>query len=254
MKEDIANLYGLIGYPLSHSFSKHYFTEKFEREGIVQTAYELFPIEDITQLPMVVASQPNLRGLNVTIPYKQSVLPYLQELDESAATIGAVNTIQIQDGHLKGFNTDAIGFKISLQELLGNVDYTTIRALVLGNGGAAKAVFYVLDVLGISCQVVTRTASKDTIVYEDLTEDTIALHQLIINTTPLGMSPHIHTLPNLPYHALTSKHFLYDLVYNPKETAFLRKGIEQKSATINGLKMLHLQAEAAWKIWNQALK
>jgi len=249
--QQVMNVYGLIGYPLTHSFSKKYFSEKFEREGIAYSSYELFPIEAINLLPPILEKHPNISGLNVTIPYKQAIIPYLDALDDNAAAIGAVNTVKVKDGKLKGYNTDAIGFQVSLMELLGNTDYRVIQALVLGNGGAAKAVIHVLKQLGITYQVVSRTTTSNTLAYEAITNEVLATHSLIINTTPLGMSPHYDTYPNLPYTALTPKHFLYDLVYNPEETLFLKYGVSHGAATMNGLKMLYLQAEAAWKIWNE---
>ncbi|MEM9848263.1 MAG: shikimate dehydrogenase [Bacteroidota bacterium] len=247
----VKNLYAIIGYPLSHSFSPKYFTTKFEREQIPDSAYIALPIENIHQLPNLLQTYPNLRGLNVTLPYKQAVFEYLDEVDEGAATIGAVNTINIRDGQLKGYNTDAIGFEVSLKELLGGAANTQIKALVLGSGGAAKAVNYVLGQMGIAYQVVSRTAEKGDLTYEKITPDALQAHTLIVNTTPLGMHPNVNFAPNLPYEALRQEHFLYDLVYNPSETLFLKNGKDRGAAIMNGLKMLHLQAEAAWEIWNE---
>ncbi|MEL6719798.1 MAG: shikimate dehydrogenase [Bacteroidota bacterium] len=250
MKE-IENLYALIGYPLSHSFSPTYFTEKFEREHIPSSAYIAMPIESITELPEKLSTHSNLQGMNVTIPYKQQVMQYLDEIDEGASVIGAVNTIRFRDGRLKGFNTDAMGFELSLKELLGSVDYASLKALVLGSGGAAKAVNYVLWEMGIEYLLVSRNPEKGDIIYQDITPAILEEYHLIVNTTPLGMSPNIDTAPDLPYEALTAKHYLYDLVYNPEETLFLKFGKKQGASTMNGLKMLYLQAEAAWKIWQE---
>ncbi|MEN0046990.1 MAG: shikimate dehydrogenase [Bacteroidota bacterium] len=247
----IEKLYAIIGYPLSHSFSPTYFTQKFERDGILNSAYIAMPIASIEELPAKLEAHPNLRGMNVTLPYKQQVMQYLDEIDEGAATIGAVNTIRFRDGKRKGFNTDAIGFEVSLKELLGEVKYSNLKALVLGSGGASKAVNYVLGKMGIEYQLVSRHAEKGDLTYEDITSKILKVHQLIINTTPLGMSPKVDTAPDLPYDALTAEHYLYDLVYNPEETLFLKNGKKQGAAIMNGLKMLYLQAEAAWEIWNK---
>jgi len=248
---EIENLYAIIGYPLSHSFSPTYFTQKFEREGISNSAYIAMPIANIEKLPEKIAANPNLRGMNVTLPYKQQVMQYLDEIDEGAATIGAVNTIRFREGKLKGFNTDAIGFEISLKELLGNMDYSNLKALVLGSGGASKAVGYVLEKMEIDYLLVSRNTEKGDLTYEDIKPQLLNEYHLVINTTPVGMSPKTNTAPQIPYDALHSKHYLYDLVYNPKETLFLKNGKNQGASTMNGLKMLYLQAEAAWGIWNE---
>jgi shikimate dehydrogenase len=242
-----SRLFGLIGYPLSHSFSKGYFTAKFEREGISDARYELFPLEDISQFPELVAEHDDLCGLNVTIPYKTAVIPYLDELEEEAKAIGAVNTILFTDGKSKGFNTDVFGFQESFSRKLQSHHQ---RALVLGTGGASKAVAYALKQLGISFQYVSRTASSEAIAYEQVTEAMLSEYHILINTTPLGMYPKVEELPSLPYTALSESHYLYDLVYNPSLTAFLEKGIAVGATTENGLDMLHLQAEKAWEIWN----
>lgn len=203
------NLYGLIGYPLSHSFSKKYFTEKFAGESIADAVYELFPIEQIELLPGVLAANPQLRGLNVTIPYKEQVLPYLTSLSPAVQEIGACNCIRIQGVALTGFNTDVIGFEQSLLPLL-KTHHT--RALVLGTGGAAKAVLWVLKRNNIQTQTVSRTGSGGALRYEDLDASVIAAHTLIINTTPLGMQPNVNSLPSLPYAAISERHLCYDLV------------------------------------------
>ncbi len=246
-------LYGLIGFPLAHSFSKKYFTDKFQRENILESSYELFEMEDLNNLPEILKQTANLKGLNVTIPHKKNVIPYLNDLDDaSAKRIGAVNTIKIYaDGSTKGFNTDYYGFKQSLEEWFDRmgVSCENIKALVLGNGGAAKAVKVALEDSKIAFQVVSRQEGDDTITYEQLSKEIIESHQLIINTTPLGTFPKIDELPAIPYQFLTESNYLYDLVYNPSETAFIKKGKSQGAATMNGLKMLELQAEKAWSIW-----
>ncbi|MGK0363782.1 MAG: shikimate dehydrogenase [Saprospiraceae bacterium] len=242
------NQYGLIGYPLSHSFSKKYFSDKFELEGIENHSYSLFPLERIDDLTMLLESLSDLKGLNVTIPYKEYVLDFLDEIDDAAANIGAVNTIRITAGKLKGYNTDVYGFEISLLKLLGNAKIE--NALILGTGGAAKACAYVLKKLKIPFKYVSRRKKKEQLTYSDLSREVIDTHQLIINTTPLGMSPKVHSCPDIPYYNLSAKHYLYDLVYNPEESEFLKRGKERGVAIKNGLEMLHLQAEKAWEIWN----
>jgi shikimate dehydrogenase len=241
---------GLIGYPLSHSFSKRYFQEKFTKEAITDYEYELYPIEDIRSFPELLNSQPELIGLNVTIPHKQSVIPYLDSLHSVAKEIGAVNTILIKDNQKIGYNTDYWGFMQSLQNWLGE-RIAHIQALVLGNGGASKAVQVALRSLRIPFQLVSRETSSNTISYQEIQAQHIQQHPLIINTTPLGMYPHTEKFPDIPYDYLTKEHFLYDLVYNPEETMFLQKGSQKNAKTKNGLEMLYLQAEAAWNIWNE---
>ena len=243
------NVYGLIGYPLSHSFSRKYFTEKFEREGIRDCTYELFELSDIAGFPELLVAHPNLRGLNVTIPHKQAVIPFLDRLDESAQKVGAVNVIKLgRQGEKTGYNSEYYGFKQSLSEWLAGQG--SLSALVLGNGGAGKAVKAALTDLQINYQVVSRQAGDGNITYDQLDADVMAHHLLIINTTPLGTFPHTEVFPPIPYHLLTSGHWLYDLVYNPSETGFMRKGVAQGASVHNGLTMLHLQAEKAWEIWN----
>jgi len=257
--------YGLIGYPLSHSFSKKYFADKFEKEHISDSGYHLFPIEHISELRGLLKKHPDLLGLNVTIPYKQSVLKYLDWIEDDAKKIGAVNCIRIHaespvdacfdgevgivghDFRLEGFNTDMYGFEHSLKPLLKD---RYDRALVLGDGGAAQAVKCVLENLGITFTVVTRKPLEGGILFKDLTQKNIKDNLIIINTTPLGMAPHVDEYPPIPYEAITDDHLLYDLVYNPEKTIFLQKG-EEKGATIkNGLEMLILQAEKSWEIWS----
>lgn len=243
--------FGLIGFPLSHSFSKKFFTEKFEREQIAGCKYELFPIENVEELVELIAGHENLCGLNVTIPHKLGVLPFLNEQDDAAAKIGAVNCISIKrkDGalYLKGYNTDAYGFAESLKPLLKS-QHT--KALVFGDGGAAKAVKYVLSTLGISFQVVTRRPSEGSITYDQVTKSLLEEYTVLINTTPLGMSPDTASFPDIPYQYLSEKHLSYDLVYNPEETTFLSKSLAAGATIKNGLEMLYLQAERSWYFWN----
>lgn len=239
--------YGLIGYPLSHSFSKGYFAEKFLKENITDANYDVFPLEKIEDFTALYQNKENLIGLNVTIPYKQQVIPFLDELDETSANIGAVNTVKFTQGKRIGYNTDAYGFEMSLKPMLQS-HHT--NALILGTGGASKAVEYVLKKLGISFQYVSRNKSDNTISYEQLDEFIIHNSKLIINCTPIGMYPNVDVAPNIPYNAISEKHLLYDLVYNPEETLFLKKGKEKGAQTKNGLEMLYLQAERSWEIWN----
>jgi shikimate dehydrogenase len=249
-------LFALTGYPLTHSFSKKYFTEKFEKEGISGCRYELLELPNYQDFPKLIVENPELVGLNVTIPHKQNVIPFLDELDAaSAARIGAVNTVKVlPDGRLKGYNTDYYGFRLSLEQWFQtiNVEPNHLKALVLGNGGAAKAVFAALDDLQIPYQIVSRQPSGSSITYTDLTEGLLSQYQLIINTSPVGTYPKVDECPAIPYEHLTDKHLLYDLVYNPAETLFLKKGQQQNAHTHNGLQMLILQAEKAWEIWNEA--
>ncbi len=243
----------LIGFPLSHSFSQKYFTEKFEREKITNHEYFLSPLEKIEDFPKLLSDHPNLVGLNVTIPYKEKVLPYLDEISAEAKAIGAVNTIKIKDGKLKGYNTDVYGFEKSLMDLLTRKqkNISVENALILGTGGAAKAVVFILKKLGIEPILVSRKKGKGDLIYDDL--DTIIFDEcrLIVNTTPLGMLPNIESCPNLPFHRMNAKYHLYDLVYNPEKTVFLKRGESQGAAIKNGLEMLHLQAEKSWEIWNK---
>jgi shikimate dehydrogenase len=239
--------FGLIGFPLSHSFSKKYFTDKFEQEGIKDCAYDVYPLENIAQLPALLKNNPTLEGLNVTIPYKEQVLPYLTQKGEIVQRMGACNCIKIAGGQLTGYNTDVDGFEQSLAKYL---QPTHKRALVLGTGGAGKAVEYVLKKLKIRYKYVSRKPSVKNLSYEQLTADVIAAHTLIINTTPLGMYPNITQAPPIPYHSLTPAHYLFDLIYNPAKTLFLQKGEEHGAVIQNGLDMLVVQAEESWKIWN----
>jgi shikimate dehydrogenase len=241
--------FGLIGYPLSHSFSKKFFTEFFEKEGI-DAQYDLYPIENIREFP-VLTKRVNFSGLNVTIPYKEQVMPFLDELDETAATIGAVNVIKVirRDGEirLKGFNSDAIGFKNAITPFLKAHHK---KALILGTGGASKAVVYTLNKLHIQTIYVSRMASEGILTYNKLNKELIEDNLLIVNTTPLGMYPNTADCPDIPYELLSDKHLLYDLVYRPEETLFMKKGSKSGATVVNGMEMLHGQATAAWEIWN----
>lgn len=245
--------YGLIGYPLKHSFSIGYFNEKFEAENI-DAQYVNFEIPDIRDFMEVIEENPNLCGLNVTIPYKEQVIPYLDELDKDTAKIGAVNVIKIirlPKGKVKlvGYNSDIVGFTQSIEPLL-QPHHT--KALILGTGGASKAVFHGLDNLGIKATFVSRTKKSDDILtYRELTPEIMQEHTVIVNTTPLGMYPKVDFCPDIPYDQLTPNHLLYDLLYNPNETLFMKKGKAKGAVVKNGLEMLLLQAFASWEIWNK---
>jgi shikimate dehydrogenase len=241
--------FGLIGYPLSHSFSKKYFTEKFREENRYDCVYENFSLSDIQQISSVIGNEPDLHGLNVTIPYKENILSFLDFKNDLVEKTGACNCIKIINGKLFGYNTDVIGFE---RALTGKFILHHRLALILGTGGASKAVGYVMRKLGINYKFVSRKASSsDTINYGDLNEQIIRSHTLIINTTPVGMYPDIDAYPNIPYQALTEKHYLFDLIYNPEKTIFLQKGAEHSAAINNGKEMLVIQAEESWRIWNE---
>lgn len=243
--------FGLIGKSLSHSFSQTYFSQKFASLGLPDHQYELFELSNISELPELLARHPELRGLNITIPYKEQVWPYLSEISSAAARIGAVNVIDCTpDGRYVGYNTDYIGFRASLHDFYP-LRGSGARALVLGTGGSSKAVEAALRELGISYWLVSRNPLSTGLTYDDLTADVLAGHSLIINATPLGTFPRVDECPPIPYEALTPAHYLYDLIYNPSETLFLKKGREVGAQTKNGFEMLCLQAEAAWEIWNK---
>ncbi len=239
--------YGLIGYPLSHSFSKGYFSEKFSKEKITDSNYEIYPIETIQYFEALCQSHPNFIGLNVTIPYKEQVIPFLDALDEEAKSIGAVNTIKFENGKKIGYNSDCYGFERSIKPFLQTHHK---EALILGTGGASKAVEYVLKKLGIQFQYVSRAKSERAISYNDLNEEIIQKSTIIINTSPVGMYPNVTAAPPIPYEFIGEKHVLYDLVYNPEETLFLKNGKTKGAQVKNGLEMLYLQAERSWEIWN----
>lgn len=244
--------YGLIGFPLTHSFSKRYFTEKFETENIEST-YDNFEIDNISKFPEIIKNNPELIGLNVTIPYKEKVIPFIDDLNDSAKEIGAVNTVKIvrtgSKVYLKGFNTDTYGFETSLKPLLKPHHK---KALILGTGGASKALKYVLNKLGIEyISASIEELKENEINYEQIDEKIIKERLLIINATPLGTYPNVETYPNIPYLYITDKHLLFDLVYNPEISAFLRKGINMGATTKNGYEMLLLQAKKSYEIWNE---
>ena len=241
--------YGLIGYPLGHSFSKKYFTDKFEKEGLEDCFFELFALENVQELPALLLTHPSLCGLAVTIPYKESVLPFLHHIDVEAQKIGAVNCIKIEAGILTGFNTDVLGFEKSFTPLL-QPKHT--KALILGTGGASKAVQYILTNLKIPFVVVSRIANKTKaiIAYSDITADIVNEFSIIINCSPVGMGSLIEDKPAIPYQFLNSNHYLYDLIYHPEETLFLKEGKFRGATIKNGYEMLVEQAEENWKIWN----
>jgi shikimate dehydrogenase len=241
--------FGLIGYPLSHSFSKTYFADKFNREGIADAVYENFPIADIMELQEIFRNHPDLEGLNVTIPYKEAVIPFLHAKDPVVTAVGACNCLKrTAPGQYTGYNTDTTGFQRSLGEYLQPYHK---KAFVLGTGGAAKAVEYVLDLLGIGYTLVSRSPGPNRIAYAQITEEMMNDTLLVINTTPVGMYPNTGQAPDIPFEFLGSRHYLFDLVYNPEKTLFLQKG-EKRGATIkNGWDMLVIQAEESWRIWNE---
>lgn len=246
--------YGLIGFPLGHSFSRNYFNDKFAAEGI-DAEYCNFEIPAITDVRDVIDSHPDLAGLNVTIPYKQQVIPYLDRLDDEAAAIGAVNVIKITRDNenkdavkLTGYNSDFVGFSDSIAPFIND---KRKKALILGTGGASKAVYHGLKALGVEPVFVSRTPREGMFSYEQLKPEVMARHKVIVNTTPVGMYPEVDRCPDIPYGCLTPEHLLYDLVYNPDVTTFMKKGAEHGAEVKNGLEMLLLQAFEAWRIWNE---
>ncbi len=245
-------LYGLVGWPLGHSFSAGYFAERFALSGLAdECRYENFPVERIEELRAALPA--DIQGFNVTIPHKRNILPLLAEMDPAAQEIGAVNCVQVlPDGGWRGYNTDAAGFEVSLRGFLRsyNGPLQGLKALVLGGGGAAAAVEHTLGRSGIAKRQVSRHAAACQLLYEELTPELVRAHRLIINTTPLGMAPNVETKPPIPYEGITPEHYLYDLVYNPSLTAFLREGCQRGAWSKNGLEMLTQQAELAWEIWN----
>lgn len=241
--------FGLVGRDISYSFSRGYFAEKFKSENLPHT-YVNFDLQSIDELGYIIESTPNLKGLNVTIPYKEEVIPLLDKLNKRAKKIGAVNTIRIsKKNKLIGYNTDYYGFKNSLQPHLSKQHK---RALILGTGGASKAIAYALKKLDIKYAFVSRSKKKGIkFQYTELTDAVVSKYLIIINCTPLGTFPNVDACPNIPYDALTNNHILYDLIYNPEETKFLKQGRKKEATTINGLEMLKLQAEKSWEIWNK---
>lgn len=239
--------FGLIGYPLTHSFSEKYFSEKFEKEEIENCNYSLFPLENIEDVRFLFEVEKDLHGLNVTIPYKETVIEYLDDLDETAQKIGAVNCIKIDEIQKVGYNTDYAAFRDSLKPLLKQHHK---KALILGTGGASKAINYALQELNIQPVFVSRNKSENNFIYTELNGDIISEFSVIVNCTPTGMYPDINIAPDLPYHLLSKNNLLFDLIYNPEKTLFLQQGEKQGCIIKNGLEMLKLQAEYAWGIWN----
>ncbi len=253
MAEKTKIIFGLVGKKLSHSFSKTYFTEKFKKAGLKNYEYLNFELDRISEFPDLIRRSAGLCGLNITVPYKESVIPYLDALDDTAKEVGAVNTVKIlrKNGIIRtiGYNTDIYGFERSLTNF---IPHTKFNALILGTGGAAKATAYVLKKLKIDFYFVSREKKGSNILnYSQLTEQVISKHLLIVNATPVGMYPVTDECPPIPYEFITPLHFLFDLIYNPPETLFLKKGKQQGAQTKNGLEMLRLQAEKAWEIWNE---
>ncbi len=240
-------LFGLIGHPVSHSFSKSFFDKKFEQENLNDCRYELMDLESIDEI-LSLKNNSQLCGLNVTIPYKQAIIPFLDTISEEAKSVGAVNTINIKSGKWHGYNTDVIGFQKSLIHLLNP---SIKKALILGSGGASLAVKYVLDKLSISSSFVSRDSKLTEYNYEDITKSVLNEHQLIINTTPVGMFPVVNKMPKISVHLLNRNHLVYDLIYNPEETLLLKNAASVGCSAKNGLEMLHIQAKESWKIWTE---
>ena len=240
-------LFGLIGHPVSHSFSKSFFDKKFEQENLNDCRYELMDLESIDEI-LSLKNNSQLCGLNVTIPYKQAIIPFLDTISEEAKSVGAVNTINIKSGKWHGYNTDVIGFQKSLIHLLNP---SIKKALILGSGGASLAVKYVLDKLYISSSFVSRDSKLTEYNYEDITKSVLNEHQLIINTTPVGMFPVVNKMPKISVHLLNRNHLVYDLIYNPEETLLLKNAASVGCSAKNGLEMLHIQAKESWKIWTE---
>lgn len=243
--------FGLIGRTLGHSFSARYFADKFQREGLADThRYDLFELPEIECVKELIATTEGLVGFNVTIPYKRQIIPYLDSLSAEARNIGAVNCVKIEsDGRLTGYNTDIDGIRLSLDKLLGGVEIDA--ALVLGTGGASQAVQYVLAERDIPYSIVSRDSAKGNLTYDDLKVEVTSSHHLIINSSPVGMYPHVDQCPDIPYELLTADHYLFDLVYNPERTLFAERAATMGAHTLCGLDMLYAQAESAWRIWNQ---
>lgn len=240
--------YGLLGKTLSHSFSKKYFEEKFQKEGI-SAEYTNFEIPDIAYFPDLIKSHTGLCGLNVTIPYKSQIMPFLDEVDQEANAIGAVNTVAFDRGRLVGFNTDVVGFRDSIKPFLA---HGMEKALILGTGGASKAVAHVLRNIGLDVFYASRSAIANNVFrYSDLNANALRQFLLIVNTTPLGTHPDVEARPGLDYSGLTDRHLLYDLVYNPEITAFMQEGLNRGATVVNGLSMLRIQAEHSWRIWQR---
>ena len=242
--------FGLIGKDIDYSFSQSYFAAKFKAEEITDASYQNFDLKSITEFPSLIQKDNNIKGFNVTIPYKELIIPYVDKLDKNAKKIGAINTIKrTKKGKLKGYNTDYYGFK---NAILPHLKSQHTNALILGTGGASKAIAFALKKLKIEYTYVSRNATKENqISYQQLTEETIKNNTIIVNCTPLGTHPDITAYPDIPYQAITEKHLLFDLIYNPEETTFLNYGKQKGATIINGYKMLQLQAEKSWRIWNK---
>jgi shikimate dehydrogenase len=249
MKEENSKIFGLLGKNISYSFSRGYFTEKFEKLNLTKYTYVNFDIQKIQDFPAIIDNKQNLGGINVTIPYKEEVIPFLDKLDETAKIIGAVNTIKFtKRGDLKGYNSDVVGFENSIKPLLQNHHK---KALILGTGGASKAIAYALNKNNIKFKFVSRNPEgKKEISYDSLTQETLQKYTVIINCTPLGTFPAIEKCPDIPYQFITEQHLLFDLIYNPEVSTFLSKGKEKGAIIKNGFEMLQLQAEESWRIWN----
>jgi len=244
-------VYGLIGHPLSHSFSADYFNDKFKNLGLKDSIYLVFDRPSLNEIRRLEVNNPVLKGLNVTIPYKQEILPYLDSLDDTAAEIGAVNCVSINGSEWKGYNTDAIAFKTTLNKWLNDVNQTSVKnALIFGSGGSSLAVQWALRKMDINFIVVSRQNNPDQLSYNDINKEVLESIDILINTTPLGMMPNINQMVKLPLEAIQSKHLFYDLIYNPAETVFLKAGLKQGCKVKNGLEMLYEQAEISWSIWN----
>ncbi len=241
--------FGLIGKNISYSFSKSFFNEKFERENLKDCTYENFDFQDISELPILLKNNPNINGMNVTIPYKEAIIPYLNKLSKKASKIGAVNVVKIsKKGKLKGYNSDCYGFKKALQPLLQKHHK---KALILGTGGASKGVAFALEELGIEYAFVSRSGNSNTIPYDKIDQNTFDEYQIFINASPVGTFPNIEECPDLPYQFFTKNHIAFDLIYNPEVTEFLKRANEKESQTKNGYDMLVFQAEKSWDIWNR---
>lgn len=251
MKEKESSVFGLLGKNISYSFSRGFFTDKFKALNFKKNKYVNFDIQQIEDFPSIINKEQNLKGLNVTIPYKEEVIKYLDKLDTTAKKIGAVNTIKFtKRGNLKGYNSDVVGFENSIKPLLKKHHK---KALILGTGGASKAIAFVLKKNNIKYKFVSRSPEgKKEISYDSLTQEVLQKYSVIINCTPLGTAPNIEKCPNIPYQYLTEKHLLFDLIYNPEVSTFLSKGKEKGTAIKNGFEMLELQAEESWRIWNNA--
>lgn len=246
-KEHKNNRYGLLGKNIAYSFSKGYFTQKFKDLGLHDHSYENFDLKDIQEVEHMFTKNTAIKGFNVTIPYKEAIIPYLTEIDQKAKKIGAVNTVKITKNGLKGYNTDAYGFKKSIDPFLQK---SHTRALILGTGGASKAVAFVFDECDIPYTYVSRHPKQQQLSYTNLTKEIMASHSIIVNCTPLGTHPNILESPNIPYAFIQKGHLLYDLIYNPEKTTFLEEGEKRGAQISNGLSMLQLQAEKSWEIWN----